>query len=180
LKDIALHILDILQNSIGAEADEINVEVVEDPKKNVFMFRITDNGHGMSAETLEKVTDAYYTSRTTRKVGLGLALLKQNTEAAGGRLNIDSEPGNGTILTATFAHDHVDRPPDGDLGGIMAITLCAHPEINFTFTYNTPLKSYALSTAEIKKELDDVPMTTPGVSKFVKEMMNENILNVKS
>jgi signal transduction histidine kinase len=113
MKDLSLHILDIAQNSISAGASIIGINIDENLAANTMAIEVTDNGSGMPAEVLERVTDPYYTSRTTRRVGLGIPLFKQNAEATGGSLYIDSEEGRGTSLNATFVHNHLDRPPPG-------------------------------------------------------------------
>src|SRR5690554_6737808 len=118
MKDLSLHLLDLLQNSTVVDSTHISLDIVDSKEENRFWFRIDDNGRGMSKEFLEKVTDPYSTTRTTRKVGLGLPLIKMNSEQCGGGFRIESEVGKGTILEFWFEHDHLDRPPMGDLSGV--------------------------------------------------------------
>mgnify|MGYP001294764079 CR=1 FL=1 len=109
MKDIALHILDVANNSISAKATLVEIVVNEQPDTNTFTLSIIDNGKGMSSEILEQVTDPFYTTRTTRKVGLGIPLLKQNAEQSGGKLSLESEPGKGTKLEAVFQYNKIGR-----------------------------------------------------------------------
>ncbi len=135
MKDISLHVLDIVQNSISAGASFIDIGVFEDTGENSFRVRIGDNGRGMSSEVIQKVTDPYYTSRTTRRVGLGIPLLKQNAEQCEGCLIIESEQGKGTLIEAVFVHDHIDRPSLGDIAGVFVLLISANPEIRFRYAH---------------------------------------------
>ena len=130
MKDLASHIMDIVQNSIRACAGEIDITLMESQIQNTLTITIHDNGCGMTPETLAKVRDPFFTSRTVRKVGLGIPLLQQNAERTGGKLDITSTPGKGTTVTATFGYDHLDRPPLGN----MAETLCLLIGASFTGT----------------------------------------------
>lgn len=113
MKDISLHIMDILQNSTRAKATVIELLVEEDEQNDKLILKFTDNGTGMSQETLEKVLNPFFTTRTTRKVGLGLSLIKQNAEQTGGSLEIESELGKGTVVTVTFGLSSIDRSSHG-------------------------------------------------------------------
>ena len=115
MKDLSSHMMDIVQNSIRAEASWIQIRICEDPEADLFLIEIQDNGCGMDEATLARVRDPFFTSRTVRKVGLGIPLLQQNAERTGGKVSIVSQPGQGTTLTARFGHSHLDRPPLGDV-----------------------------------------------------------------
>jgi hypothetical protein len=180
MKDLSLHILDIAQNSISAGASIIGINIDENLAANTMAIEVTDNGSGMPAEVLERVTDPYYTSRTTRRVGLGIPLFKQNAEATGGSLYIDSEEGRGTSLNATFVHNHLDRPPLGDMAGVMVLLVGANPEIKFVFTYQVENEEYMFDTEEVKEALDGLPINDPQVMRFLKEMINENLQAIKA
>ena len=175
MKDLSLHILDIVQNSIRAKASLIEIEVDEVPVKDQFTISITDNGNGMSAEELKRAVDPFYTSRTTRKVGLGLSLFKQNAEQAGGSFHIESTPGMGTKVTAVFGFSHFDRPIMGDLVGCLLILICSPDNVNYIFRHKTTSGEYVLDTREIKETLGEVPIDHPDVRAFLKEMIAENL-----
>src|SRR5574344_546950 len=130
MNDLAMHILDIVQNSISAGAKRIEISVIINLLKDLLSIIIPDNGKGMSPESVKKVTDPYYTSRTTRKVGLGIPLLKQTAMQTGGDVTITSELGVGTTIQADFGYSNIDRPPLGDLANAYVLLMSANPEIN--------------------------------------------------
>ena len=175
MKDIALHIMDIAQNSVRAKATEIGITIEECQSKNILSVTISDNGSGMSEEVVKKAVDPFYTSRTTRKVGMGLPLFKMNAEMSGGGLKILSEPGKGTEVKATFMYDHIDRPPMGDIGGTIALLMSGNPGIDFFFRYSYREKEWDLSTPDLKDALGDTSVNDLKVVKYLKEMINENI-----
>jgi anti-sigma regulatory factor (Ser/Thr protein kinase) len=175
MKEIALHILDIVQNSIAAGASLVHVEIIENLKDDKLTVSVADNGRGMDRETAAKVYDPYFTSRTARDVGLGIPLLKHSAEQAGGELTIQSEPGRGTRLIAVFSHTHVDRPPVGDLAGVVSLLAGANPSIDFTYSHDAGDEVYVFDTRKIKEILDDILISEPRVISFMKEMIAENI-----
>jgi anti-sigma regulatory factor (Ser/Thr protein kinase) len=180
MKDLALHILDIVQNSITAGAKLIEITIIEDLPGNMLGITIRDNGKGIPAEMLANVTDAYVTSRTTRKVGLGLPLFKQNAEQTGGSVTISSEPGKGTEVKAMFVANHIDLPPWGDIAGVIILLVTANPELDFAYIHRSKTGEYIFDTREIKAELGGVPIDEPEVRKFLKEMLKENLEEIKA
>lgn len=175
MKDISQHILDIVQNSISANATQIEVTINNSIKNNIYELTISDNGKGMNNETLEKVIDPFYTSRTTRKVGLGIPLLKQNSELTGGTFSITSQIGIGTKVKAIFVNNNIDKLPDGDISGSIVLLVITNPNIDFIYTYKTDIGDYIFNTIKIKQVLGDMPITQPEVRKYLIEMINENI-----
>jgi Histidine kinase-, DNA gyrase B-, and HSP90-like ATPase len=175
MKDIAEHILDITQNSISAKASEIKISIIESVSKNTYQLIIGDNGIGMDEELVKKVIDPFFTSRTTRKVGLGLPLLKQNVELTGGKFLIKSEVGIGTIVTAQFVNDSLDRLPSGDLAGTIVLLVASNPSLNFIYSHTTDNGLYVFDTKEIKEVLGNVPLTNSEVRLYLKEMIEENL-----
>ena len=175
MKDISLHILDIVQNSISAGAGLIDIEIAEDTSENMFVLRIRDDGRGMSRETAEKVSDPYYTSRTTRRVGLGIPLLKQNAEQSEGYMRIESEVGSGTLIEAGFVHNNIDRPALGDIAGVYVLLLASNPEIRVRYTHIKDGSSHCIDTEEIKEALDGAPVEDQDIIRYIKEMINENL-----
>ncbi len=178
MKELALHILDIAQNSITAGAKSIGISIVEDEAANTFVIRVEDDGCGMSEEMVQRVTDPYVTSRTTRKVGMGIPLLMHSAEQAGGRLKIESETGKGTTLEAMFEHNHIDRPELGDIAGVMTILIGGNPDIRFQYKHQKNEKEFTLDTDEIKETLEGIPINEPEVLKFIREMIRENISDI--
>lgn len=153
MKEIALHILDIIQNSIRAEATEIRISIVESLSQNRFILNVKDNGKGIPPEILEKISDPFVTTRKTRKTGLGLSLLKQHAEMTGGNLSISSVLGSGTEVEAIFIKDHIDKQPSGDLPGIFRLMLASNPEINIIYYHKTDFGEFSISSSEIKNIL---------------------------
>lgn len=180
MKDLSLHILDIVQNSISAQATFIDITIKESHSDNTYSVRIKDNGIGMPQDMVDKVTDPYITSRTTRKVGLGLPLLKMNAERTGGRLKIISEVGKGTEVEALFIHDNIDRLPLGDMAATIAILASANPLIEFIYTHTVDGETYIFDTREIKEALEDVAINDIHIFKYLKEMINENLQEIKA
>ena len=178
MKDLSLHILDLLQNSTVVDSTLITLDIIDSVKDNIFKFCITDNGRGMSKEFLEKVTDPYSTTRTTRKVGLGLPLVKMNAENCNGGFEIESELGKGTKLTFWFEHNNIDRPPMGDLAGCFVLTIAQSEEIHFILTYKTDKDTFTFDTQEIKEALDGIPFNNNDVIKMLREMIEENLKEI--
>lgn len=172
-----MHIMDILQNSTRAKATVVTLEVLEDAANDTLTLRFIDNGCGMDAEMVQKVVNPFFTTRTTRKVGLGLPLLKQNTEQTGGHLKIESEVGKGTTVTAVFGLTHLDRPPMGDLAGTVVLTAASYPDIHFIFHYHNDQTDYTFDTDEVNEALDGMSIQEPEIIAYLKEMVEENIKN---
>jgi len=180
MKDLASHILDILQNSVVAGASMIELIILEIPQNNKYQVTFIDNGKGMDAETVKHVTDPFYTTRTTRKVGLGLPLLKQNAERTDGKLSIESEVGKGTKVEVEFGYNHLDRLPTGDIAGTIALTASSYPAINFNYTHTTPEGTFVFDTVEIKETLGDIPINNVQVINFMKDLIKDNLEEIKA
>ena len=172
--------MDIAQNSIVAGAGRVEVIIEESVPEDRLSISINDNGKGMSPEQVESVTNPFFTTRTTRKVGLGVPLFKMEAEMTGGSLNIESELGVGTRLTANFVPSHIDMIPLGDINSTMLPLITQHPEINFVYrrTYTRAdgtEKEFSIQTDEIKEILgDDIPLDTPEIYLWLKEFFEEN------
>lgn len=179
MKELALHILDIVNNSITAGATLITISLKEEPPTNSYFITVTDNGRGIAPEMIEKVTDPFVTSRTTRKVGLGLPLLKQNAERTGGYLSIESAVGEGTTVTCRFELDNLDRPAIGDISGVIAMLACSFNDINFVYSHQTAEGKYFFDTREVKSALEGIPITDPAVRPYLIEMIDENLAEIK-
>lgn len=180
MKDLSLHILDIVQNSTRAGASMVSIEVEKSNRKNLIKITIEDNGCGMAADMVAAVTDPYVTTRTTRKVGMGIPLLKQNCEQSGGELSIASEVGKGTVLVATFILDNLDTPPMGDLAGVIALIASGNPNVEFVFKFCSNDGAYIFDTREVKLVLENTPISDPKIVSFLREMIAENINEIDS
>ncbi|NEW78476.1 MAG: sensor histidine kinase [Gelidibacter sp.] len=180
MKDLSLHILDILQNSIFAEAKLIKVDIYDSNLSGTLKFTISDDGKGMDDEILNKITDPFYTTRTTRKVGLGIPLLKQNCEQTGGSLSIYSTINKGTSIEALFYKNHFDMLPLGDISGVISLTFSSWSDIDFEYSHKTDFGNYVLNTKEIKETLENIPINNPQVIKFMKQMIEENLQEINA
>ena len=178
MEELSLHILDLTENSVKAKASLIEITVIEDAAKNILSFEIKDNGCGMSPEFLSKVTDPFTTTRTTRKVGLGIPLTKLACEQAGGGFEISSKVGEGTRLKANFLYDSIDRQPLGDMKSTLRMMITNHEDTDFIYTHRVNDKEFVLKTAEIKDILGEVSFSNPDVSNWLKEYIDENIDNL--
>lgn len=177
--ELALHILDIAENSTRAQASFIEITIVEDLIADIFSFEIRDNGSGMDEETLRKAMDPFYTTKKVRKIGLGLPMLAQAAERAGGGFEIESAPGVGTRVCARFRHSHIDRQPLGDIPGVITALILGSPDIDFLYTHMRGGKTYILHTREIRAELGDVPLNHMEVLSFIRENVREGIEELK-
>ncbi len=174
MKEISLHIMDIVQNSITAHATVIEVLLRILRKEDVVSVTIKDNGKGMSAEMLAHVTSPFVTTRTTRRVGLGISLFKAGAENTGGHFAIDSREGVGTELTATYVLSNIDRPPIGDFAGTMQTLIVANPGIDFVVTVVLDEGQESLDTREVKQVLGEgIPLDLPEISMWLRENLDE-------
>lgn len=172
--------MDILHNSITAGATLVELTVAEDTLEDFLEFSITDNGKGMSPEFVQKVVDPFTTSRTTRKVGLGIPLLKQAAEECGGGLSIESEVGAGTTVTARFVHSHIDRQPLGDMAETMHGVMTSFTGVDFLYTHTVDGNTFTVDTRELKQILGDVPLDAPEVSLWLLEYLRDGEQSVKA
>ncbi len=180
MREIALHLLDIAENSVAAQSRNISIEVHENLQSDLLTVSVKDDGRGMDEKTAQQVLDPFYTTRTTRKVGLGIPLLKLAAEMAEGRLSLITEAGKGAKIEASFRHSHIDRMPLGDLAVTFLTLLISYPHIHWVFDYqvinkNGESNQYNFDDTELKAELDGMSMTEPEILKFVREMFEEGI-----
>ncbi len=173
MRELSLHILDIVENGLDAGAGLVRITVEEDRQGNWLRIRIADNGRGMPEETLKQVLDPFFTTRKTRRVGLGFPLLEQATRRCEGEFMIDSKPGQGTEVLATFRLNHIDLAPLGDMAGTLKGLIMSHPEVDFVYTHTVRGNTFELDTRDIRRELEDVPINHPEVLRHIGEMMDE-------
>lgn len=175
MQDIAMHLLDIGMNSIHAKATHINIDLCQDRIKQEFMLQIRDNGCGMIEEVQQQAMDPFYTTRTTRRVGLGIAFLKAATELCDGRFRLTSRVNEGTQIEAVFQTNHWDCPPEGDLGEALVNLLVYDESIRFTIIYRNEQDSFVLDTNDILQELDGIAMSEPSIMIWLKQFINEQM-----
>ena len=178
MKEISLNILDVTKNSVRAGATKIGIDLLTD-EQGMLVLTITDNGCGMDEEMVRNVTDPFCTTRTTRKVGLGLPLLKMAAEQTGGGLSIVSstEKGkSGTELRAVFDTKSIDCMPMGDIVSTVCILIAGNPEIDFVFSDKTEKRSVFLNTAELRDVLGDVSLAEPEVQSWISEYLKEQYI----
>jgi Signal transduction histidine kinase len=175
LQDIAMYILDITNNSIRAEAKNIQVIFENFASKNVCRLIIKDDGIGMDEKQLEQVINPFYTTRTTRKIGLGLSFLHQLAIQCKGELSIDSKEGEGTTVELWYRRDHYDAPPLGNLAESTIVLIQANAEINYLFAFETDKGKFVFDTKEVKKELDNVSISEPSILLWLKEYIEEGL-----
>lgn len=179
MNDLAMHLLDIVQNSLTAAATFIRILIAECPADNIVRMEVEDNGKGMTPEQVSRLSDPFFTSRTTRKVGLGVPLLKQMAQGAGGGLSVTSAVGVGTTLAAWFEYNHLDRPPMGDMANAVILLVSANPQVDFEYTYRYNNNEYVFNTVEIKEALEGMPLNDVHVVKMLQEMITENQNDLK-
>lgn len=178
MQELALHILDIAQNSIAAEATLIEITVTERPCADTLDIVIRDNGRGMDEEKVKKVLDPFYTTRTTRKVGLGIPLYREAALSTGGDFRIESKVGVGTTVFARFGYSHIDRQPLGDIAGVIHTLITCNPELDFVYTHQVEGEQFVADTREMKAILSGVPLSDMQVSLWLKEFLQEGISNL--
>ena len=175
MEDLSLHVLDIVENSVKAGASLVTIGIDEDRQRDRLTLTIADDGSGMEAETLSRVTDPFYTTRTTRRVGLGLPFLKAAASAAEGDMVIRSRPGAGTEVEAFFGYLHIDRPPIGKMADTMAALVACHPDIDFLYRHRVGSVEYVLDTSKMRQMLGAVPLDTPAVVDWVRTDVAEGL-----
>jgi hypothetical protein len=180
MTELSLHILDLVQNSITAKASLIEIKVLEDDETNHLSIEIIDNGTGMDNERLQKVSDPFFTTRKTRKVGLGLSLFRQAAEQCNGSLTISSQLHKGTTVKVVMDNKHVDKQPMGDIPGVISLMVSANPTLDFTYTHITGKGTYLFTSKEVKQVLEDVPVNDPKVVKFMKAMIQDNLNEINA
>ena len=178
MRELSLNVMDVAQNSVRAEADLVTVKVEESDKDDFLTITIADNGCGMTQEQVQQVIDPFFTTRTTRKVGLGVPLFKLSAEQTGGSFDIQSEKGVGTTTTATYVKSHVDMTPLGDINDTMKILIQCNPDIDFIFIHSTDNGSFTLDTRELREVLGDVSLDTPDVLEWIADYLEENTKSI--
>lgn len=175
MQEIAMTILDIVQNSIRAGAHLIHIWIVNSQKENKIHIEVRDDGCGMNHDTLQKVIDPFYTTRTTRSIGLGIPMFKESVEMTGGYFFIDSKENKGTTIIGEYVKNHIDTPPMGDLVETVVSLLQYDEHIDYCFRYQEDDREFVLDTKEIKELLEDVPINQPEIILWLKDYIKEGM-----
>lgn len=182
MRDLSLHILDIVQNSIKAKASKISIvlkhEYILSHDKNMLKLIIADNGTGMEYELLNRAEDPFMTTRISRRVGLGIPLLKEAALKCDGEFKLSSQKDAGTEISAAFPIDHIDRLPMGDVGETMITLISSNPEIHFMLFLESERGSFGLDTREVAESLKGVIITEYTVINWLKEYIDDGIKNI--
>lgn len=179
MQELALHILDLVQNSVRAEATRIAIKVEEDTVKNQLTFTIDDNGKGMEESFVQRLRDPFTTTRTLRKVGLGIPFVAQMCRECEGDLVIESQKGRGTKIKATMKYDHIDRLPLGSMAKTLITLIMAKPTIHYCYTYVYNEEIFQLDSKKIQEVLGDVPINNYEILEWLQAFIEEGTLEVK-
>ena len=178
-RDLSQHILDIAENGTNAGATLLYIDIQEYLAADRLTITVRDNGCGMDDETLKRVVDPWFTTRTTRSVGLGIPFFKQAAEMCGGDFDIQSVPGQGTTTRATFQHSNIDRPPLGDIVGTLLCLIVGYPDVDWNYHHQIDDREFSLETHEIREILgDDVPLSDPEVLAFLRGTLEEGLASL--
>ncbi len=180
MRELALHLLDIAQNSVRAGAEQITIEIKENISENILLIKISDDGQGMDPERVEEVVDPFVTTRNTREVGLGLSLLKATAENCEGRLSIEAHPGEGTEVSAEFMYDHIDRPPLGSIAETLVSIIAVAPGLEVIYQHKKGQQKFSFTTSEVKKQLGEVDIREPKILNWLEEYIREQTAEVRS
>lgn len=173
--ELALHILDIAENSVRAGAKTVYIVITEDRKRDSLEIEIRDDGMGMDEATVQKAMDPFYTSKKVRRVGLGLPMLREAAIRANGSFLIDSKIGAGTRVNVRFQLSHIDRQPLGDLAGAIMALLAGNADVDFVLRHGCAGNVFTLDTREIRREIGDIPLNHMEVLKFIRQHLTEGL-----
>jgi hypothetical protein len=179
MRELSLHILDVVQNAVAAKAKNIGIHIMECKKDDYLLITIRDDGKGMSQDQVEKVMDPFFTSRTTRRVGLGMPMLKATAQACEGDVTVESAVGQGTEIRADFKMSHIDLPPLGNMISTLTTLILGSPNINFIYDHSTDTNNFYFTTAEMKEVLGDLPFGHPEVLKWLQDFLTEGENSLK-
>lgn len=178
MQELSLNILDIAQNSVKANASLIEIIIGKNIQEKKLIIKINDNGCGMSPEMVHHVVDPFYTTRTTRKVGLGVPFFKMSAELTGGDFSITSELSVGTKIVSTYFYEHIDMMPLGDMAATMVSLISVNPHIDFVYSYKQGDDEFVMDTREIKVILEGVEINSNEVLIFIRDFINENYASI--
>ena len=170
--ELAMHILDIVENSVRAGAEVVSIRIKENKKEDAFIIEILDNGSGMDSEMMNKAINPFTTTKAGKKVGLGLPLLSEAAKKTGGGMTVDSSPGEGTLVTATFGLSHIDRQPLGDMVETMVTLIIGSPDVEFELVYNRNGEEVSWDTGDLYDQFDHIQRSSPDVMKYIRTKLD--------
>ena len=179
MRELSLHILDVLQNALEAGATRIELEIDEDSERNRLTICVRDNGRGMTRDQERRVEDPFYTTRVTRHVGLGVPLFKVAAQRCNGDLTIASRPGRGTEVVAEFDRDHIDRAPLGDIAGTLLSVVLSNTGCDLAFEHRLDGRAFGFDTEEIRQVLGEVPLSHPRVRAWFQQLIREGYVDLR-
>jgi anti-sigma regulatory factor (Ser/Thr protein kinase) len=175
VEDICFHLVDLVQNSVAAGADEIRLNIVESRDKDTLTIEVADNGRGMDEQTLEKVQDPFFTTKGFKKVGLGIPLLKATAQICRGDFKISSHVGRGTEVKASMQRSHLDCPPLGNLEETLLSLLVSLDRVNLQFFYNSDRGEFSISSSAIRRQVGELHFSHPEVYQFLRDYIHEGL-----
>lgn len=175
-----MHILDIVQNSISAGATLVTLTVDESPAEDLLTIAVGDNGRGMTPEQVSRLADPFFTSRTTRRVGMGIPLLMDSARQSGGDVRIESEPGKGTEVTAVFGYSNIDRPPLGDVANALMLLVSSNPDLDFLFTYRYDGEEYLFDTSDVRDVFGKGALKDLTIIRNLEKMIKDNMREIRN
>ncbi len=174
MEDLSLHLLDIMENSLEAQANRIEVRIHEDPEADLLTMEIRDDGRGMDPDTLENAADPFFTTRKTRRFGLGLSMLSESAKATGGEMTVDSSPGKGTRVRAVFHPGHIDMKPLGDIPETLLTLIAGHPEIELRYEHTVAGNAFSFDSADILEG-----PATPQILRRIEELLRKGLKGLR-
>jgi len=178
--ELSMHILDISENAVRADAQAIYITIVEDPQNDCMTMEVRDNGNGMTETELNRVLDPFYTTKKVRRIGLGLPMLAQTAQSTGGWFEIKSKPSEGTVVKVAFQLSHIDRQPMGDLAGALTTLIVGNPGMRLVYRHLRERMEYLLDTDLIKQEIDDIPINHIEILKFIRQDIVEGLKEINA
>jgi anti-sigma regulatory factor (Ser/Thr protein kinase) len=175
LRELALHIMDLVENGLNAGATLIEIAINEERTANRLAIIIRDNGHGIPENLVNAVLSPFFTTRTTRRVGLGLSLFREASHRCEGSFELKSAEGKGTEVSATFRLDHIDLAPLGDMGSTMSCLVMGNPGVDFLYRHHVDDRAFELDTRKVKSELEGVDINEPEVVQYIGAWINESL-----
>lgn len=179
MQDLAMISLELIQNSIQAQASRIDITLSLNQSDHRSVLIIKDDGKGMDEATLKRFNSPFYTSRTTRKVGLGVAFFQQAIQQAQGTWSVSSHPGLGTTISGSWQSDHWDAPPLGNLGEMILLTLQGRPDLHVHFSFSFNSRSYEFDSKLLESSLAPVPISELAILQWIEKEINTNIQHCK-
>lgn len=180
MRDLASHILDVVQNSVRARATKIEITVAEHRRRDLCAIEIKDNGKGMNSDSQRQIFNPFFTTRSQRDIGLGIPLLKQRAEQTGGELQLISQEGKGTTVYAVFKLSHWDCPPLGEIAETVSLLITAYPDIHIVYNHQTDNGKYSIDSSQAKQMYPDSTNGMFQILRNIQAILQQNLENIKA